>query len=953
MNRNYISIFIVTVFVIVTIGKSFAQSVIFTENFNSGGAGWLLNTSDEGSTPGSNNAWVVNNSYSGSPGIGIPNTPDQPATITGFPQSNYLHIHYAPFVAAGLSNANFLAPADGSVFVKMNNSISTVGFTNVSLKFHFLCQGDNNVNDAYFGKLFYSTNGGATWIQSTTTYSQIANWTQTTVTNPAFDNQLNLRFAFQWVQNSANESVPADPSFSIDEIIVEGTSASSATVTTGVLPNATVCAGATFNVPFTTTGTFNAGNLFTAQLSDASGSFAFPTNIGSATTSPVSVTILGGTPSGSGYLIRIISSNPVLTGTASVTTLTVNASQALAVSLTADATSVCPGATVNFTATPGQTLTNATYAWTVGGSPQAGQTTSTLSAPINTNNTIVQVTLTTTDACFSPATATANVTISTAGQPLTVSVIASDDTICAGDNVTFAATTSPAVLTNATYTWFEDGIQAQTGASPIYSTSSLLGLTAITVTVNSTDVCLSNSSATSPPVLVLQQSTPLVANITVFPNNNPCPGAPLTFTASVSPTGLTGITYQWFNNGNPIPGEVLSTLNTSTYADGDQITCEVTSNDPCVTGSPETSNIITLTYSDGPEASVTAVASQLEVCSGTPVTFTATPVNGGVSPVYTWLVNGVPTGGSGPVFTSAGLVGGATVQVVMQSSETCVTNNPDTSDVTITVIQKVQPTAVLNESVKLCSNSEGRIIATVSPSGGTLKWTVNDLPNTVIGSFYTDLSNVGDEIRLYYVDIPGCVFVDSLASNIITVQLNNAPIVNIGDDLTITFGDEVQLSASITPGNSIYSWTPSNYLNCPPLVTNCLNPIASPTDTINLLVLVAADPVTGCTNSDSIIIYVKTNYDIFIPTAFSPNGDGNNDVLYVRNPPKQFKPGKFLFRIYNEYGEKVFETEFKEFGWDGKYRDKFALPGVYMYHLTGLYADDKQIDQKGKILLMK
>ena len=60
-----------------------------------------------------------------------------------------------------------------------------------------------------------------------------------------------------------------------------------------------------------------------------------------------------------------------------------------------------------------------------------------------------------------------------------------------------------------------------------------------------------------------------------------------------------------------------------------------------------------------------------------------------------------------------------------------------------------------------------------------------------------------------------------------------------------------------------------------------------------------------------------------------------------------------MFRIYNEYGEKVFETEYKEFGWDGKYRDKFALPGVYMYHLTGLYADDKPIDQKGKFLLMK
>jgi gliding motility-associated-like protein len=952
MNKKNIRIFIVIVFVIASIGKSFSQSVIFTENFNSGSAGWQLNTSDEGSITVTENMWIVNSSYTGLGGL-IPNTPDQPATITGFPQSQYMHVHSTSLAGFGVSNANFSAPADDDVFVKMNNSISTIGFTNVSIKFHYLCKGDDNVNDAYFGKLFYSTNGGTTWIQSTTTYSQIANWTQTTVANPAFDNQLNLRFAFQWVQNSANASAAADPSFSIDEIIVEGTAASSATITTGVLPNATICAGATFNVPFTTTGTFNAGNQFTAQLSDASGSFAFPTNIGSATTSPVSVTIPGGTPSGSGYLIRIVSSNPVVTGTASVTTLTVNASQALAVSLTADATSVCPGATVNFTATPGQTLTNATYAWTVGGFPQAGQTTSTLSAPINTNNTIVQVTLTTTDACFSPATATANVTISTAGQALTVSVIASDDTICAGDNVTFAATTSPAVLTNATYTWFEDGIQAQTGASPIYSTSSLLGLTAITVTVNSTDVCLSNSSDTSPPVLVLQQSTPLVANITVFPNNNPCPGAPLTFTANIAPANVSGLTYQWKINGNDVAGQVLSTFNTTTYADGDAVTVVVTSNDPCVTGSPETSNIITITFSSGQEASVTATASQLEVCSGTPVTFTASPVNGGVTPVYTWLVNGVPTGGSGPVFTSAGLVGGATVQVVMQSSETCVSNNPDTADVTITVIQRVQPTAVLNESIKLCSNSAGRIIATVSPSGGTLKWTVNDLPNTVIGSFYTDLSNVGDEIRLYYVDIPGCVFVDSLASNSIVVQLYNAPIVDLGEDLTITYGDEVQLNASITPNNSIYSWTPSNYLNCTPLVTNCLNPFANPTDTSNLLVLVAADPITGCTNSDSIIIYVKTNYDIFIPTAFSPNGDGNNDVLYVRNPPKQFKPGEFLFRIYNEYGEKIFETEYKEFGWDGKYRDKFALPGVYMYHLTGLYADDKPIDQKGKFLLMK
>jgi gliding motility-associated-like protein len=919
---------------------SLGQTIYWSETFdapaggannNNAGVGWpSTGVPTPGGGPNGNFLGISNNWSIGNSGLCV--------------AGNNLYI-----TPTGIGTNTYLSDIETDKLMS-SPTISNSGVTAISIKFTYRC---NGVAGSDFGQLGFSNDGGTSWNWLATQYAGVSNCTQVTVPVPAiYDNIGNFKFAFRFI-SVATSCASCDPPFNIDNIELSGNVAGAATITTSALPNATVCAGATFNVPFTTTGTFNAGNQFTAQLSDASGSFAFPTNIGSATTSPVSVTIPGGTPPGSGYLIRIVSSNPVVTGTASVTTLTVNASQALAVSLTADATSVCPGATVNFTATPGQTLTNATYAWTVGGFPQAGQTTSTLSAPINTNNTIVQVTLTTTDACFSPATATANVTISTAGQALTVSVIASDDTICAGDNVTFAATTSPAVLTNATYTWFIGPTQAQTGASPTFSSSSLTGLNSITVTVSSTDVCLSNTSATSPPVLVLQQSTPLVANITVFPNNNPCPGAPLTFTANVAPANVSGLTYQWKINGNDVAGQVLSTFNTTTYADGDVITVVVTSNDPCVTGSPETSNIITITFSSGQEASVTATASQLEVCSGTPVTFTASPVNGGVTPVYTWLVNGVPTGGSGPVFTSAGLVGGATVQVVMQSSETCVSNNPDTADVTITVIQSVQPTAVLNESIKLCSNSAGRIIATVSPSGGTLKWTVNDLPNTVIGSFYTDLSNVGDEIRLYYVDIPGCVFVDSLASNSIVVQLYNAPIVDLGEDLTITYGDEVQLNASITPNNSIYSWTPSNYLNCTPLVTNCLNPFANPTDTSNLLVLVAADPITGCTNSDSIIIYVKTNYDIFIPTAFSPNGDGNNDVLYVRNPPKQFKPGEFLFRIYNEYGEKIFETEYKEFGWDGKYRDKFALPGVYMYHLTGLYADDKPIDQKGKFLLMK
>lgn len=102
---------------------------------------------------------------------------------------------------------------------------------------------------------------------------------------------------------------------------------SSNTITTGAITGANFtvdCAGPTTDagsVAFTSTGLFTAGNVYTAQLSDASGSFASPTNIGTFTSTAnsgsIAITIPAGTPGGSGYLIRIVSDAPVVTGTSS------------------------------------------------------------------------------------------------------------------------------------------------------------------------------------------------------------------------------------------------------------------------------------------------------------------------------------------------------------------------------------------------------------------------------------------------------------------------------------------------------------------------------------------------------------------------------------------------------------------------------------------------------------
>ena len=103
----------------------------------------------------------------------------------------------------------------------------------------------------------------------------------------------------------------------------------SGTISTGTITGSPFCVTASsgssvFQVPFTSLGTFGGGNIFTAQLSDPSGGFGSPQNIGTGNSSPISATILANTPTGTGYRIRVISSDPAIISTDNGTDLTIN-----------------------------------------------------------------------------------------------------------------------------------------------------------------------------------------------------------------------------------------------------------------------------------------------------------------------------------------------------------------------------------------------------------------------------------------------------------------------------------------------------------------------------------------------------------------------------------------------------------------------------------------------------
>lgn len=150
-----------------------------------------------------------------------------------------------------------------------------------------------------------------------------ANSTGTTINLSSLTYQgLNTSITFRLYAWGASA---AGGTFSINDFTFNGTTSCGPpanTITSGLIsgsPFSVDCtAGAAGSIDFTSTGTFNASNSYTAQLSDASGNFASPTNIGSlnstANTGSIPITIPSGTASGAGYLIRIVSSDPAITG---------------------------------------------------------------------------------------------------------------------------------------------------------------------------------------------------------------------------------------------------------------------------------------------------------------------------------------------------------------------------------------------------------------------------------------------------------------------------------------------------------------------------------------------------------------------------------------------------------------------------------------------------------------
>lgn len=195
---------------------------------------------------------------------------------------------------------------------------------------------------------------------------------------------------------------------------------------------------------------------------------------------------------------------------------------------------------------------------------------------------------------------------------------------------------------------------------------------------------------------------------------------------------------------------------------------------------------------------------------------------------------------------------------------------------------------------------------------------------------------------LTITDDEGCKFIiDSLLPNI------GEPVVLRIDpgEATIFNGDQLPLEV-ISPNPIVnYFWEPITGLSC----GSCPNPRAEPR--VTTVYTLQVEDVDGCIADTNIIITViKDENSTFVPTAFSPNGDGDNDFLFVRSP----RLVGLEFRVYDRWGQEMFFTTDQGIGWDGNNKNgKPANVGVYVYYGVLEFANGKERTIKGNVTLLR
>lgn len=287
------------------------------------------------------------------------------------------------------------------------------------------------------------------------------------------------------------------------------------------------------------------------------------------------------------------------------------------------------------------------------------------------------------------------------------------------------------------------------------------------------------------------------------------------------------------------------------------------------------------------------------------------------------------------VINPAATPGSTTLYTVEATLGRCST----TDDVLVTVLPA--PIADAGPDVTICFGQSTQL---QGAGGLTYTWSpATSLSSTSVSNPVVTGPTQTNTYQLLVTDANNCV---SLRPDAVTVTVTPPIKINVSPADTIVYaGALVPLLASSVATQ--YTWSPAGGLNNP----NVANPVlTAPSVGQTLRLQVEGSTAADCRGQAYVTIRVYQGPDIYIPTAFTPNGDGLNDRFMVQ--PVGVRELKY-FRIYNRAGRLIYSSSQLGAGWDGRFQGQDQPAGVYVWQCQGITDEGKRVSRQGTVTLIR
>ena len=350
-----------------------------------------------------------------------------------------------------------------------------------------------------------------------------------------------------------------------------------------------------------------------------------------------------------------------------------------------------------------------------------------------------------------------------------------------------------------------------------------------------------------------------------------------------------------------------------------------------------------------PAIGITATATSVPVC--VPITFTATPVNPGVNAAYQWQVSGVNVGDGSLTYTNNLFANGDNVLCILNTDTGCsATPVSDTSNIiNLTIDAQGHPTITITATdTAVCAGTPIVFTASVINAAANpgYDWLVNGVSIGDNANTYIDSIAAGGQA--VYCLIASDASCGLAKSNTIPVTIYPLPTVVPNQVFNIPYGKREEIDPVITGDIQTYAWTPAAGLSD----TTVRDPVANPTGTTTYILSVTS--YGGCTAVGPITVNIYT--PLGLPSAFTPNGDGHNDIFYILGGPA----GSVIkqFAVFNRWGQPIFQVHDAApgdpaYGWNGYFHGSPATAGTYVYIVEMQLPGGAHQVYKGTVVLIR